>query len=408
MKAYAQELNEVDYSYSYELRGNAYNKLNELDGYFDHLEAFSATMVDNLKKDYYEPGDDFLISPLSIFFAFSLQYECLNDTEKTLVRDFFNMSDSEIKATKFLFEYLVLDRDESIFSIFNSLWTNSDSNLNYNKEVLDLLGEYYHANVIEAPFTKKNKEANKALKAYVKEKTNKLIDLNLDVPQDVAFLLVNVLYIKDNWGIDDLQTIEKTFNKSDNTQVKTKFNIGNYNIGRVLKGKNYKSARSISNAGFNLSFILPDEGYDIKDVFNKETIMYVSGYDYYSNYIDEENNIKYSSRVIFPSFDVSSSLNIVESIKNNYSIDSLFQAYKSKLVTNQNVYISDIIHQTRLKADKTGFEGAAVTIIMDKATSALDPYDYVFEELVIDRPFGIILSTSDGIIIFAGIVNNVK
>ena len=64
---------------------------------------------------------------------------------------------------------------------------------------------------------------------------------------------------------------------------------------------------------------------------------------------------------------------------------------------------------TKLEINKSGFKGAAVTIIDNKATSAgVQLYRDVYFDFLVNKPFGVILSSSNGVIIFTGIVNNVK
>ena len=58
--------------------------------------------------------------------------------------------------------------------------------------------------------------------------------------------------------------------------------------------------------------------------------------------------------------------------------------------------------------DKKGIEGAAVTVIqMDGATSAgPGEYERVYEDFIIDRAFGFIITDPYDVTLFSGVVNS--
>ena len=112
-------------------------------------------------------------------------------------------------------------------------------------------------------------------------------------------------------------------------------------------------------------------------------------------------------RCIFPSFDIGSNVNIGKTIEKYYDVDFLFNSFDNRLVDCDTV-IDKVIHQTRLKVNKDGFKGAAVTIITTEGASAGIMYREVYYDFLVNKPFGVILSNNNGVIIFTGIVNNIQ
>ena len=404
IKTYAKELNTVEIDYTdYEKRYNSIRKLKDIDSFYDRLESFSAKLSGYIKDDFYDKNN-FLVSPLSIYLAFAMQYECLNNTDKEKIREFLNMSESDISNTKDLLDSLLYKGEKTTFDIFNSVWLNSGSNINYNDNLLNTLSKKYYTNAIEADFLNENEKANQVLRQYIKEKTRGLIDNNFEIGEDISYLLVNTLYIQDVWGDKDFIQKSETFTTEDDKEILKMFNISQYYDGRVQKEESYSFQRVISSNKYNLTFIVPNDGYTIGDVFSEDVIKHVNGYKYLI--VDEGLMEKYHTRCIFPTFDASSNFDISSTIKDHYDVDFLFTSFKNSL-TNNNTFIDRIIHQTKLEVNKSGFRGAAATIIEDKATSVAPTYTDIYYDLLVNKPFGIVLSTNEGVIVFTGIINNI-
>ena len=77
-------------------------------------------------------------------------------------------------------------------------------------------------------------------------------------------------------------------------------------------------------------------------------------------------------------------------------------------ISNVPAYADQVKHVAKLDVTKEGIEGAAVTIISNKATSpAPRPYEKVYQDFLIDRPFGFILTDVYGTTLFSGVIKNV-
>ena len=70
------------------------------------------------------------------------------------------------------------------------------------------------------------------------------------------------------------------------------------------------------------------------------------------------------------------------------------------------MYCRQVTHAAKLKADRKGIEGAAVTVAADGATSAEPPE--VMLDFVVDGTFGFILCNRYGTTLFSGVIDDIS
>jgi serine protease inhibitor len=128
------------------------------------------------------------------------------------------------------------------------------------------------------------------------------------------------------------------------------------------------------------------------------------------------NKIRYNTRCLFPSFKASYDEKINDVLKSEFNINTLFDKAKCDL-TNfaevpakyENMYCEKIQHVTDLTVDEKGIEGAAVTLVqLDGATSAgPNEYEYVYNDFVVNKSFGFIITNSRNVTLFSGVVKSI-
>ena len=65
-------------------------------------------------------------------------------------------------------------------------------------------------------------------------------------------------------------------------------------------------------------------------------------------------------------------------------------------------YVSQVRHAARVAIDEEGVTAAAYTLILRDGSSMPPPREV---DLVFDRPFAFVIQSRDGLVLFAGIVN---
>lgn len=352
------------------------------------------TIVDNNE-------DDFIISPISMYMAFSILHSAADDNVKQEIEELFSLNKEDFKSAKEIYEGLSFDiKDEfqSILKLTNSVWF--DDRLDYNKDAMQTLADELYCYAYKEPFYKNNAKANKELRKFIKEMTNGVIDRDFDLASNTLMALVNTLYVQDNWDEFDLATKEMEF-KNLNKNNLLKFIISNYSAGRTIKSEkcsyfDMKSARNI-----HLQLVVPNDCYSLNDIMNLEDLNIITNHPnyYYAN--DEKHY--YCTRCIVPEFKIKNSLELDTVLLTKGYLKQAFTAYNTNLI-NDELKISRIIHDASLEINKKGLIGAAATIIASKDGSA-DPTYNIYEELIIDKPFMFVLKYKD-IILFEGRVTN--
>ena len=290
----------------------------------------------------------------------------------------------------------------------NSIWI--DENVKLNEDVLDVLATKYNTDSFHVPFYNQNRSANKALSDYVKDKTNGLIDNKFNLPAETVFALVNTLCIKDVWNADgdDLSFTADNYNfiEYDGNVVSTKLLSGYYNLGRKVETENYIHYYTKTDHNMTIKFIVPKDGYTIDDVFTVETLNIINTLDSYNEY-DHDKLLEYHTRCYFPEFKASYNNDIKNVLIDDFGIKSLFDdSCDFTKISKDVAYCGAVIHQTELKVDKTGIEGAAVTTI-PACGSAGPMYTRVYEDFIVDKAFGYVISNFNGIQLFSGVICNV-
>lgn len=377
------------------------------------VEKFAAKFAYNVLSDC-DKTDNYTVSPISVFMALGLAAECAGETVRAEILNALGVSYAELNEFyPVLFDSLNReskgDNGEiaNVLKLTNSIWVNEGTQT--MQECINTLSDNYYAWSYSADFANKNKEANQAVREFVKEQTRGLIDNDFNLSEYTLFALINTLYLKTNWNYsgEDLEfTPDKySFKNSDGTVTPLKLLTGNYEQGRALKESKFSAFTATTAGGYKLKFIKPDDGYTVQDVFTEENIAKVGAIKYYENYV---NDSEYKTRCIFPEFKAKYKDELTGLFEKKYGITELFKfsdyTFFPLLGENRSA-CSDIIHITDLTVDKKGIEGAAVTVLVGGGDSA--PDKIVFEDFILDRAFGFVITDSRDITLFSGVVNKI-
>lgn len=389
------------------------------EGYKAFLEAtnaFAAKLASAAYADY-EENNNLAVSPVSAYMALSLAAECAGGETRAELLNALGVSYGQLYAYySYLYRSLnVKYTDENGKAIAtlktgNSVWV--DDGVAVNTPCIESLADDYYAYSYSADFRNDNKNANKAVRAFVKEQTNGLIDQDFDLSDETVFALINALYLKDIWNSrgDDLPFTADVypFKNADGSERRLNLLRGLYISGRKIEQEGYSTFFTTTSHGYKLKFIVPNEGYAMNDVFTDENIAYVNSLGDFNAY-DEANNRHYNTRCLFPEFEASYSKDLKEIFRKNFGISALFSrnACDFSELTPDAACVDKVQHVTKLSVNKSGIEGAAVTVLNDFASAVPPVWEEVYEDFVVDRAFGFILTDGYGVTLFSGMVNKV-
>ena len=278
------------------------------------------------------------------------------------------------------------------------------------QDCISALSNDYYAYSYSADFKFSAAEANKAVRDFVKKKTNGLIDKDFELSPQTLFALINTLYLKTIWNTsgNDLPFAETPyeFTAKDGSVKSAQLLQGDYVSGRAADFETFTTFYAQTYDGYKIKFILPKDGYTVDQVFTAQNISAVNSIADYGAY-DSASNASYSTRVLFPEFKCKYDKNIAAQLKDKFGINLFFNEALCDFsnLTDEECFCSKVVHVTDLTVNKKGIEGAAVTVVgMDESAG---PSATVKEDFVVNKAFGFIITDSRDVTLFTGVVNDI-
>lgn len=404
----------VKFNSSYKDLNMSLEEIEELNNFIKgEYTNYTGDFISSYIDEYKTKDDNLIASPLSLIYNLGMLVNVSSNKFKENILNYFNLSkdkfDKYLNEIYNLFLKDLYNSNNQLLTksyISNSIWL--EQFYEYNDEILKDLATIYYAYSYKVNNFDNVDKTNQLVNKFIKDQTNNLIDVDPQIEKDTIFSLLSILYLKDLWnsyGIDLSYSDELfTFKNKDNSEKRINLLVGSYNPGKIYETSTYKMFYTSSNK-YKIKFILPKENYDIETIFNESVIKEVSLFNDYITY-DENLDVFYASRILFPTFEVSNT-NQIENLLKNIGIYSATIVDTHEFVLNSSIS-NDIrtIQSSKLKVDKIGIEGASVTITNIDTTSP-QPYETIYHELIIDRPFGFILQDNNGLVVFGGIINNI-
>ena len=377
------------------------------------LNSFQAKLSQSVYENFND-GSNLVISPISVFMALSLAAESAADTSRNQILNALNIDYGTLTSSfGYLYRSLLRTYDSGKIAVGNSVWLQDGTPV--KESGLNSLSDKMFADVYSADFNGDNRSANLAVRNFVKEKTEGMIDVDFQLSTDTLFTLINTLYLKDSWndtGKDLKYTLDEyRFKNANGSVTETRLLQSNYVTGQIYDGGDYYSYYSVTSAGFKLKFILPKDGYSLSDIFTAENIAEVNSVTDYKG-IDEANGIKYMTRVLFPAFKGEFNDDLREVLQKDFGINDIFDPLNADFSTLLDAprgdnYVYKVQHVAKLDVNAEGIEGAAATVIADKNTSVEPIYQTIYKDLVIGSAFGFVLTDNHDSVLFSGVVNAV-
>ena len=390
------------------------------EAFIDKLDAFAAKLTYEVYADSNKQSN-ICISPVSVYMALALATECANGETRDEILNAVGVTYDEVKNfTKVLYGfsnreyyYTNMMNNKKILAfeeLANSIWV--DKNTTLKEDGINNLANNFNCDLFSVNF--KTSEGEKAINAYIKEKTHGIIDSDLDLSPETLITLINTFYLKEVWNEDgdELKFTDKAydFKNADGSVKNTKLLQGYYFNGNIYEGEGYTSFYTRTDHGFDIKFIVPTDGHTLDEVFTSENIYNINNLGDYG-YIDEENKLLHHTRVFFPEYKASFDGDLAEILKNDFGINKLFDFEQCDFsnVTDEQLACDGVIHKCSIDVNDKGIEGAAVTVMpMAGAAGPLDGYEEVYHDYIVDRAFGFVITDSYGAVLFSGVVNSVN
>lgn len=350
---------------------------------------------DKLTQKLLEGRESAVVSPVNIYMALSMLAECTSGTSRKQILDIIGVSSIEELREQSKIIWLYNSRDDEFGKslLGNSVWLSSDMPVKEN--CVEILKNDHYASTFTGNFA--SDEYKKALKQWLSDQTCGLLDgfINaLDISDDTRAVLASTLYYKVKWAIQYRETEEGVFKGTDG-RTDCVFNKKSF-TSVIYYGDGFTAFHDTLSDGNSMWFFLPDYGKSTEDVIKSDLISFIGS---------EKTGKTYDVTVRMPDFDVDFNESIIDIL---YALGVTDCTISSKAdfseLTDDDIFVNQIIHAARFKADKEGVEGAAFTGIRIANGYAVDHKDYDF---TLDKPF-VFMVVNNGVPLFTGTVSNIQ
>lgn len=357
---------------------------------FDRFDSDLINYISN-SEDY--KSENFVVSPVSIKLALGLAIEGAKDETKTEMLNALGIeSETSLRELSKEMCEISLEVEESVkyksdmigrygeevnkskFTVTNSIWKNKDRLGSLKEDYKKSMLENYNAKAEEVA----SLDMEDTINGYVKENTNNLIPTIVDDSvKDANTVLVNTVYLNDNWSeglFDEYNTKIKKFTTIDNSKVEKEFMCTTDRF-KYYEDKETKLLLTETDNGFGVLYVLGDN----------------------SNIVEKMNKMESCEVIVeVPKMDIESEFKekYMVNFMNSLGVKKAFNEWEADfsgmfdISMDSNIYIEDIIHKTKLTTDEKGIEAAAVTaVLMYDITSALPDEKPKPKEFIANEPF---------------------
>ncbi len=374
------------------------------------IAGFSSRSFELMARDLTE--ENLLISPLSLYLDLAMLGEGTDGQTRAEIvsalagskpdrgSDF--LEDSREGIAKLL-GGMNISREKFVMKSGQSLWYRPDIPLrdSYTK----LLEENYFTEAYIADFAGDPQAVKEKMGAWVSDKTSGLLgdDLPIRIKSSDVMYLLQTLYFKDSWLLpfSENMTEEGSFRTSDGQMKTISYMKQTILPARAYRGESYQAAELITEQGFSLRVILPDEVATLDEVLAIEDLYTVLFSDHLLNSGDDTLwEGKWQINWQLPKFDIKGDIDLKDLLA-KLGIHSVMgpeaDFSRAAEVTPGALFLDTAKQQVRIKVDEKGMEAAAVTILgvaesMPELQGTLD--------MMLDRPFLFTISTPSGLPLF--------
>ena len=343
------------------------------------------------------------ISPLNIFMALGMLAEITDGNSREQLLDALACSTIEELRSTASSVWNANYRNDGIMTniLASSLWLNE--NIRFNSDTMNTLANTYYASSYRGEMG--SPDFNTALQSWLNEQTGGLLEeqvSDISLNPLTAIALATTVQFQAKWDSKFAQknTTEHAFH-SPNGDVTCDF-MHSSDSSLYYWGNMFSAVSLPFAEGGQMTILLPDEGYTPDDLLaDTEALDFMT-----SNPYDWENQKYLIVNKAIPKFDISSQLELSNGLK-TLGITDVFDATVSDYSPltkdlTAPLALSEALHGTRVTIDEDGCTAVAYTVLLTDG-AAPPPEDEV--DFVADRPFLFVISYTDGLPLFAGVVN---
>jgi len=341
--------------------------------------------------------DNCLISPLSIISALGMTANGAKGSTRAQMEQMMHTDTAVLNEYLKAYTGYMPNNEMYKVNIANSIWFRDSDSLAVNEDFLKTSRNYYDASIFEAPFDAGTRDD---INTWVKKETDGMIEKLLEdaPPQDAVMYLINALSFDGEWrDIYEKNQIHKgTFNAENGDQQSADFM---YSTEAVYLENAFGTGfiKPYGDGAYAFAAVLPKEGIQMENFLGK-----LKGGGL-TELLEQTRNQTVYARI--PRFTVEYNVILNESLMESGMKDAFdgknadFSAMAHS--DKNNIYISKVIHKTKIDVDAKGTRAGAVTAVEVSEGSAAQTEEP--KEVYLDRPFFyMIIDTRQNFPLFMG------
>ena len=351
-----------------------------------------------------EPGENTLLSPLSVILALSLTSQgAENNTRAQLSQLLWGGMDIDT-ANGYLADYLARlpENEYAQLKIANSVWMREGEALQVNDTYLSDVARLFAAEARRAPFDGQTVED---VNAWVSDKTDGMIDKVLEeLEPETVMLLINALLFEAQWQEEysEKQLVPDIFTSADSiAQQVTMMSSTEHRF--LSDGMATGTYRHYRKSGYRFVAMLPNPGVSIDE--------YIASLD--GEHIEKLLGSAGEYAIVhtrIPKFTQNCTYKSLQKTLAGMGLTDLFDPTAADLSGMGNyggepLYVSSITHQTAIEVNEIGTRAAAVTVELEAGAGMPPEQTYT---LHFDRPFVYMIVDNNNVPIFIGAVTEIE
>ena len=319
-----------------------------------------------------------LISPVSVLSALGMTANGARENTLVEMEAVFGLPREKINQLMNLYMRNLPDEDKLKVSMANSIWFREGGRIEVNKEFLQTNANYYDAGVYRSPF---DESTLKAINDWVEKETDGMIvDILDQIPDEAVMYLINALSFDAEWqNIYNENSIrEDIFTADDGTIQRADMMYSEEHL--YIEDDGAKGfIKDYAGGKYAFVAMLPPEDLHLS--------AYIAGLtgEKLQSLIKNAQTIEVNT--MMPKFTTEYSVEMSDILKSMGMVDA-FDEHKADLkdlgTAEGNIYISRVIHKTKIEVDEKGTKAGAATVVeVSEESAAIEDPKTVY----LDRPF---------------------
>lgn len=345
-------------------------------------------------------GKNRLISPLSLYTAFSMTVPGANGETRVEIAQVLNCGTNEELGENMSSLLKNLDKNGKSLSLVNAAWVQK--NFRISKAFTKQLSRFWQTAFYPANFIRAFEKYRKEINGFTEKKTSGMIKNLLPkgaLNNQTRLVLLNALYFKEKWDIKfDVKNSYKAEFYGFKGKEKTTFMQNKGDYGYFETDEFSVVELPYKDKAFSMLVLLPTAPKHFSFLVDELTCKLAGR-------LKSETEIR-PVEIHLPRFAFKAYYELVKPLKELGIKDAFgMRADFSGIEPTKQLFISKVFHGTGIEVDESGTTAAAATAVVISRKS-LPPPPVVFKA---DRPFCFLIRHNEtGAILFIGEVKQIK